>query len=151
VTSTRKIDANRKNARASTGPKTAQGRARVARNALRRGLSVPLCSDPASSEQVQALARQIVGPDATAELQERARDFAETQIDLCRIRRARDCLLDDALNRLHCGSCAGGEPQELALILSQEVKKLLAMDRYERRALFRRKLALRALDGACCL
>jgi hypothetical protein len=35
VTGTRKIEANRKNARASTGPKTAQGRARVARNALR--------------------------------------------------------------------------------------------------------------------
>lgn len=150
MTSTRKIEANRKNARASTGPKTARGRARVAQNALRHGLSVPLCSDLASSEQVRALARQVVGSDTTAD-QERARDVAEAQIDLRRVRHARDRLLCDAFKSLRYESRAEEGAQKLALILSQEVKKLLAMDRYERRALFRRKLALRALDGARCL
>ena len=43
LTSDRKIEANRANARASTGPKTAQGRARTARNALRHALSLPVC------------------------------------------------------------------------------------------------------------
>jgi hypothetical protein len=38
VTSERKIRANRANARASTGPKTARGRSRAARNALRHAL-----------------------------------------------------------------------------------------------------------------
>ena len=37
-------------------------------------------------------------------------------------------------------------PQKFTLILSREAKQLLAMDRYERRALLRRKVALRALD-----
>jgi hypothetical protein len=54
VTSARKIQANRSNARASTGPKTVRGRARAARNALRHGLSLPVYSDSVLSEEVDA-------------------------------------------------------------------------------------------------
>jgi hypothetical protein len=39
-------------------------------------------------------------------------------------------------------------PDKLATILLEEAKKLLAMDRYERRALSRRKFAVRAFDEA---
>jgi hypothetical protein len=38
-------------------------------------------------------------------------------------------------------------PDKLATILSGEAKKLLAMDRYEQRALARRKFAIRAFDA----
>jgi hypothetical protein len=51
-------------ARASTGPKTAQGRARAARDALRHALSLPVCSNPALSEEVQRFASEIAGPGA---------------------------------------------------------------------------------------
>lgn len=98
ATSERKIRANRANARASTGPKTAQGRTRSARNALRHALSLPVYSDPGMSEAVEALARENAGTDANAELQELARRVAEAQIDLRRVRCARHQLLSKALS-----------------------------------------------------
>src|SRR5258708_18967835 len=61
VTSERKSAANRRNARASTGPRTAAGKARVARNARRHGLNVPTAADPALSREVEALAQAICG------------------------------------------------------------------------------------------
>ena len=171
--SNRKIKANRANARASTGPKTADGRARAARNALRHALSLPICSNPALSEEVETLAREIAGPDANAETQDLARQVAEAQIDLRRVRCPRHKLLSDVLADPHYDSwrerwavlrtllrkngpdppvemlaflnSTPQGPHKLATILSQEAKQLLAMDRYERRALSRRKFAIRAL------
>jgi hypothetical protein len=177
LTSDHKIKANRANARASTGPKTADGRARAARNALRHALSLPVCSNPALSEEVETLAREIAGPDANAETQDLARQIAEAQIDLRRVRYARHKLLSDALADPHydnwrekwavlrsllrknapdlpvenlvafLNSTPQG-PHKFATILSQAAKQLLAMDRYERRALSRRNSAIRAFDEA---
>src|SRR5262249_27705003 len=98
MTSDRKIKANRANAQASTGPKTAQGRARVARNALRHGLSLPVCSDPVVSEELEELTGEIAGPDADAERLELARRVAEAEVDLRRVRYARHRILSQALS-----------------------------------------------------
>jgi hypothetical protein len=92
----RKIRSNRANARSSTGPKTAKGRGRSARNALRYGLSLPVLSDPTLSQEVAALARQIAGADAAPEIQELARRIAEAQIDLRRVRALRHDLISRA-------------------------------------------------------
>ena len=121
------------------------------------------------------LAREIAGPDANDEIRERACQFAEAQIDLCRIRSARHQLLSRALadpERVNDRKISALLPrllredillaadfvestttgpeglEKLAMILAQEAKQLLAMDRYERRALSRRKFAIRALDDA---
>ena len=173
-----KMNANRANARASTGPRTRYGRARAARNALRHGLSLPVSSDPALSEQVEALAREIAGTGANAEVQAFARLLAEAQIQLRRVRQARHQLLTDALRDPYYDSRANvrakarflgsllrpkapeismaaltnvlrATPQgdrKLALILSQEAKRLEALDRYERRALSRRNIAVQVFD-----
>src|SRR5215831_16410165 len=46
VTTERQRAANRRNARSSTGPRTAAGKARVAQNAVRHGLNVAIADDP---------------------------------------------------------------------------------------------------------
>ena len=129
-------------------------------------------------EEVEALAREIAGTGANAEIQELARRVAEAHIDLRRVRYARHQFLSDTLSNPYydsrenmrkkvaviCSllrpnapdvSLAAVEkyvtstpegPQKFAIILSQEAKRLLAMDRYERRALFRRKIAIQAFD-----
>jgi hypothetical protein len=157
VTSERKLSANRANARASTGPKTAQGRARSARNALRHALSLSVYSDPLASEEVETLAREIAGPDANAEIQALARQIAEAQIDLRRVRYARHQFLTQTSAEPPVAPPQAPEkfvtsvpegPHKFATLLSQEAKRLLRMDRYERRALSRRKFAIQAFDEA---
>jgi hypothetical protein len=97
LTSHRQIRSNRANARASTGPKTAQGKAHSAKNAHRHGLSLPVLAHPALSEEVEALACEIAGAGASPDICELARRIAEAQIDLGRVRLARHDLLSRAL------------------------------------------------------
>src|SRR6478672_10690261 len=75
----------------------APARARTAKNALRHGLSLPVCSNPALSEEVETLAREVAGPRANMQIQERAHQFAEAEIDLRRVRNARHQLLSRTL------------------------------------------------------
>jgi 3-methyladenine DNA glycosylase Tag len=60
-------------------------------------LSLPVYSDPALSEEVEALAREIIGTDSNLERQELAHRIAEAQIDLRRVRHVRHQLLSEAL------------------------------------------------------
>jgi hypothetical protein len=140
MSSARKIEANRANARASTGPRTAKGKACAAQNARRHGLNLPVVSDPVLSEWSKALARKIAGVSGT-ETYQLACGVAEAEIDVIRIRHVRQDLFDRNISNVAC-------LHKLAVIISDLTKQLVALDRYERRALSRRKFAIRAFDAA---
>jgi hypothetical protein len=89
MTSERKAQANRANAKKSTSRKTVRGKVRAARNARRLGLSVPVLADPVLSEQVAAVTRAIAGEVSDGNNFELARRIAEARIDLQRVRQAR--------------------------------------------------------------
>ena len=150
VSSARKIAANRTSARSSTGPKTAQGRARAARNALRHGLNVPIYSDPAMTQELDMLAREIAGAGPHAEIGVRARGVAEAYLGLRRVRLARHRHLLDALRADAQTDVAS--PRDIGAgkfaLTASRTRKLLAMDRYEGCARLRLKSAIEAFDEA---
>ena len=63
MTSNRQIEANRGNAKRSSGPRTEAGKKRSSRNSLRHGLARPMTSG--SDYEVRAMAREGLteGPD----------------------------------------------------------------------------------------
>jgi hypothetical protein len=161
MTSPRQQAANRNNARASTGPKTAAGRARLKHNARRHGLTSRNWFHGALANQAHALAHRIAGNNASAAVLTAARRVAEAQLDVNRVRAARQRLIAPALSdegywsqtrksmptrKMLALMHGPATPEKFIFVLSDVAGQLRALDRYEQRALRRRKRASEDLD-----
>jgi len=133
MTSERKIAANRKNAKKSTGPRSEAGRAASRQNARRHGLATGIGSDPAFRDDIEILAKLLAG--GRENFGEFAREAAEAHLDLTRIRRIRAGLYA----RMRFFDAASTED---LMALAEQFARL---ERYERRAFSRRKRALRLI------
>jgi len=80
MTSEKKIAANRTNARKSSGPRTASGRGRVSRNALRHGLAAMKYLDPMLSQDIELMAKAICAGEPNPLLFEQALVMAENEL-----------------------------------------------------------------------
>ncbi len=133
MSSFRQIAANRNNAKKSTGPRSKAGREVSGRNARRHGLAIDIGSDPLFQDDIEKLSHAL--SSGAQNVRERARETAEAELDLLRIRKFRACLFET----LYLADTA--LPDSLAE-LNESLAKL---ERYERRAFSRRKRALRAM------
>jgi hypothetical protein len=93
---------------------------------------------------------QIAGKGANADTLHQAQCIAEANINLVRIREARQRVLSSYfpltdIKGLHKDPSHG---KQLAGKLAQLAKELITIDQYERRALSRRKFAIRDFDAA---
>jgi hypothetical protein len=92
VTTDRQRAANRANAAKSTGPRTKAGKAKASQNARWHGLAAALSDEPGAVQETECLVEAIVVEAGRQDLIEYARRIAEAEIDLRRVRRARQVL-----------------------------------------------------------
>jgi hypothetical protein len=134
MASTKQIAANRANAKRSTGPNTKRGRLQSSRNAFQHGLSGPLNMDEATLSTIEAIARLLLDKFDRGQESLAAKQFAETQLELLRVR----CVRNELMISL------SAQPYSLG-----RLKQMLSLDRYERCALSKRKKATQELQRAC--
>jgi hypothetical protein len=125
MASKRQVEANRRNARRSRGPRPAHGKRRASKNALRHGLTSQ-DSSAAFLAKREKLARRIAGNCQAAIVLEFARAAAEAELKLADVRRARIALIQRV-----CALGALAPPKHFRSAM-QEVRWCQAMDLYFR-------------------
>jgi hypothetical protein len=149
MTSECKTDANRENARQSTGPRTSRGKARARRNAVRHGLGSVKFGDGGLSEKVERIAKMISKDDTDPFQYEQAIIIAESQVLVARVRAARLAAIERMRKSAVENSAIDSIPDKGDDVdsLCAALPQLLGLERYEQRALSRRRRAIRRFDA----
>ena len=150
MSSKARILANRRNAKSSTGPRSADGKGRVRLNARKHGLSVQI-QYKATGTEVEALAVALQDKITDQKRKQVAYDLAEATFELNRFQQHKLSLLEvgDAIST----SANSGEGASDAAILKmmRTLPILAKLERYERRVQSRQWRAIRhyilATDG----
>jgi hypothetical protein len=153
VTSARQIAANRRNGRKSCGPRTFAGKRRASRNSLTHGLSIISYANPTCMPQIEEMAIAMCGGNPSVLLLRQARVVAENDLVLRSAAREKAKIFE----RLHDGDLTDqakghqdAAPKRLeaapecraSVVFKAALLQLDRLERYERRALSRRKTAL---------
>jgi hypothetical protein len=98
-------------------------------------------ADPVLTQEIVELAERLISGSADPQMRELALRLAAAQVDVKRVRYARNALIarrpmDASATELRSDG------------LCDEIRELVAFDRYERQAMWRRKLAIRAWQAA---
>jgi len=113
---------------------------------LKHGLAVPVAALPTVHPLTESIALVLAGPDRNAGRLDLARRVAEAQVDLCRIRALKLAIAARVAEAI--GSTEPGTLEDTASTVDDLLQQSERLDRYERRALSRRKFAGRAFWDA---
>jgi hypothetical protein len=135
MASEKQILANRANALKSQGPRSAGGKARASRNAVRHGLSANIWKQASAVSSIEHLA-QLFRADGYSE--QKARLAAVLEYKNKSIRNVQ-CQIEEQL----CEAADGHGPEES---MTDNLRRLQSIDRYEKRITSLKKRVFREMQ-----